>query len=794
MALVSTSIPNLVNGVSQQPYALRLASQCEIQENAHSSVVEGLRKRPPSRFKGRVRSTPVAEGSVYTHVIDRDQNEKYIVVIQNGYLQVFDLNGNEKPVHAPNGWGYLGAAEPATSFSVVTVADYTFIVNKTITVQKSGQMLATRPWEALCWIKQGNYSTVYNLYVDNSLVGSFKTPDGSVAEHKDQIRTEYITAQLVAQFRGNLDFQVSQVGSTIHFFRKNFGGFTARTEDSFGDQAMSLIKDSVQRFSDLPKRGVSGFRIQVRGDQSSSFDDYYVEYKDDGSYNGVWVESFKGGEPFHLEWSTMPYSLIRNPDGSFTFKMIEWTGREVGDLQSAPYPSFVGKKISDVFFHRNRLGFIADENVVFSRAGDFFNFFRETVTAVLDSDPIDVAVSHTKVSLLRHAVPFNETLLLFSDKTQFQLASGDLLTPKTVTINQTTEFESSLLAKPVGAGRNVYFCVNKGGYTGVREYYVDGDTKTNDASDITAHVPKYVPGNVIKLAASSNEDMMVALSRNERSALYVYKYYWSTSEKLQSSWSKWTFPYNVTVLNADFIESNLYVILQDNKGVYIEVFSVEPGRTDGDLGYTIHLDRRIDGAHGMVAVSYFPQADITHVVLPYMTDRNWQFVANPGGAGPWKPGQVMLYDDHFYDDAHQYFVFVFKGNIGRNWVAGSKYTFRYRFSTFILKEEAVGGGQMSVGEGRLQLRNCSVIFNSTGYFRAEVTPFRRQTYTYTFSRVVGSGRNILGQVSIEQGRYKWPIMEKNDQVVIELINDTYLPCHFLSAEWEADYTLRSKRL
>ena len=794
MALVSTSIPNLVNGVSQQPYALRLASQCEVQENAHSSVVEGLRKRPPSRFMGRVRTSPVVEGSVYTHVIDRDQNEKYIVIIQNGRLQVFDLEGNEKTVNAPDGWSYLGAMEPATSFSVMTVADYTFICNKSVYVQGKNDLLPNRPQEALCWIKQGNYSTIYNLRVEGSLVASFKTPDGSLAEHKDQIRTEYIASQLAAQFSVNTAWYVGVTGSTIYFYRKDGLGFTASTEDSFGDQAMSLVKGSVQRFSDLPRRGVNGFKVQVRGDQSSSFDDYYVEYTDDGSHNGVWTESFKGGQVYLLDRMTMPFALVREANGTFTFKALNWAGRQVGDTDSAPFPSFVGRRISDVFFHRNRLGFIADENVVFSRAGDFFNFFRETITAVLDSDPIDVAVSHTKISILRHAVPFNETLLLFSDKTQFHLASGDLLTPKTVAIDQATEFESSLLSKPVGAGRNVYFCVNKGNYTGVREYYVDGETKTNDAADITAHVPKYVPGNVIKLAASSNEEMLVALSRNDRSALYVYKYYWSGSEKLQSSWSKWTFPAGVSVLNADFIESNLYVILQDEKGVYIEVFSIEPGRTDGNLGYTVHLDRRIDGVHRTVQVSYSPETDLTNIVLPYVSSTDYQFVAYPGGAGPWKQGQVMLYQDLIYNPNTNQYVFVFKGNVGRNWVAGAKYTFRYRFSTFILKEEAVGGGQMSVGEGRLQLRNCSVIFNNTGYFRAEVTPFRRQTYTYTFSRVVGSGKNILGQVSIEQGCYKWPIMEKNDQVTIELVNDTYLPCHFLSAEWEADYTIRSKRL
>lgn len=47
MPLVNKAISNLINGVSQQPETLRLPSQCEAQINGFSSVVEGLKKRPP---------------------------------------------------------------------------------------------------------------------------------------------------------------------------------------------------------------------------------------------------------------------------------------------------------------------------------------------------------------------------------------------------------------------------------------------------------------------------------------------------------------------------------------------------------------------------------------------------------------------------------------------------------------------------------------------------------------------------------------------------------------------------
>ena len=44
MPLISRTIPNLVQGISQQPEILRLNSQATSQVNGFSSVVEGLKK------------------------------------------------------------------------------------------------------------------------------------------------------------------------------------------------------------------------------------------------------------------------------------------------------------------------------------------------------------------------------------------------------------------------------------------------------------------------------------------------------------------------------------------------------------------------------------------------------------------------------------------------------------------------------------------------------------------------------------------------------------------------------
>ena len=126
--LVSYTIPNLIQGISQQPDAQREPSQGETQINGMSSLAEGLRKRESTHVVAKVSNSSF--GDVYFHQILRDSAEKYLVVVGKTAIKVFDLEGNEKTVSAPSGYGYLSSVVSATSdIRAATIADYTFISN-----------------------------------------------------------------------------------------------------------------------------------------------------------------------------------------------------------------------------------------------------------------------------------------------------------------------------------------------------------------------------------------------------------------------------------------------------------------------------------------------------------------------------------------------------------------------------------------------------------------------------------------------------------------------------------------
>lgn len=194
MSLVSSSIPNLINGVSQQPFTLRLASQSTEQINALSSVVDGLKKRPPSIHLAKLNNVPL--DTAFSHTINRDKTEQYEVVIHGGNLKVFDLTGVEKTVAFPDGKVYLTSANPDQDFAAVSVADYTFIVNKTFKVDFLGNLFVPeRPFEGLIWVKQGAYSCTYKIEVDGE-IAEYSTLDSGASINAASIQTQHIALQL----------------------------------------------------------------------------------------------------------------------------------------------------------------------------------------------------------------------------------------------------------------------------------------------------------------------------------------------------------------------------------------------------------------------------------------------------------------------------------------------------------------------------------------------------------------------------------------------------------------------
>jgi hypothetical protein len=374
---------------------------------------------------------------------------------------------------------------------------------------------------------------------------------------------------------------------------------------------------------------------------------------------------------------------------------------------------------------------------------------------------------------------FNTSLMLFADQAQFQLTAKDILTPKTAVINVTTEFEIEAKAKPTSSGSSIFFGVTKGNYSGIKEYIVQPLTFTNDASDITAHVPKYIPKNLFKLSSSNLENIVVGLSKNERNALYVYKYYWkAVDEKVQSSWSKFIFDADAVILDADFINTTMYLVVKRSDGTYLEAMDLQEV-TDAALGVRILLDQKVP-----LTGVYDSVNNWTTWTTPYLVDTTHRVVLGDSFTGqralvkaPTAPTTSTLRVSGNFSTGLCYI--------------GKPYTLRYTFSPVIFKDEQL----TALIHQRLKLKNFEILYDASGFFKAEVTPDKRGTYNYVYSgKTLGDSSMKLGDVSLGTGKFSFPIMGDSMKSTVTIINDSVLPSTLQAAEWEGILTAPSKHL
>jgi len=816
MAVISRAIPTLLRGISQSSDALKQPDHADIQDNADSNPVLGLTKRSGFQYVTSLSSSTL--GNVHIQTINRDANERYVAIFSNGNVRVFELDGTEKTVNKPDGTAYLNTSTPRSVMKTVTIADFTFVVNTSITAAMDSTLSGGTGTKAIIFINQATADTTYSVTIDGVTVTDNTSGDSTLS-------TDTIAADLKTGLDSGLTgFTITRNGPVLYVRKNDNSNFSIDGSDTQGDTKMTIIKDSVQRFTDLPTVSPNGYVVEIKGDEDTNFDNYYVKFvtNNGGAFEeGQWEETVEAGITFKFDYATMPHVLIRQADGNFRFARVDgdtytaggqsftlpkWGERTVGDVISAPDPSFIGNKINNVFFFRNRLGFLAGDNVILSRVSEFFNFFPETVVSVLDNEPIDVAASHTKVAILKSAVTMGEKLILFSEQTQFVLtSSADNLTPKTANVIVVTEFESSAAAQPVGSGSSIYFLTQKGSFAGIREYILQGESQIRDAANVTIHVPRLIPTNVFKMAVSTNQDILVVLGSDNPNKLYVYRWlYGGDGQKALSSWFTYSINTNRSILNVDFIGTDLFAVIEEANKVTLEKIPFETEFREANASFEYHLDHKVTEATTGVSVSYSSGTGLSTFTVPYRLRANMNIVGRYLGSGETSTfvdaqgntktlvsGQVLSTTNLTNGSTS---TITATGDFRNSkFIIGEPFEMHYRFSKQRLTEQGAGSPEY-VG-GRLQIHHFYIKYEDAGFFKVEVTPENRDTSIHKFTgRLLGSASASIGQINLDTGTFKVPIMSKSDRVDIDVKNDTFLPTRLASAEFEGVFHIRSRRI
>jgi hypothetical protein len=790
--LYSQTIKNIVSGISQQPAILRLPEQLEEQINGYSTEVGGLQKRAPTVHIKNLFVSPSSTYRPLVHVVKRDEEEKYIMIFDgNGSCKIYDEDGKEYKVTIDaKSASYLSGVDPRKYLKCITIADYTFIVNTKKKVAMTGKVWDSGRWKgtqgALFNVKSGQYGRTYACIINDVTIASYTTPDGSNASDSTKVDVNWIAEQLATAARKN-GWTVATGDSWLYVKKAGTTIKTVKIKDGYNGMSMFGIYHAVQNFNNLPRSAPNGFTVQVKG-ATNVADDYYVRYDGDTQ---LWTECARPETPTTLDSSTMPQGLVRNADMSFTLKPLDWDDRDVGDEDSNPEPSFVGATINDIFFYRNRLGLISGENVILSRSASFFNFWFASVVDMQDTDPIDLAVSHNSVSILYHAVPFDEELLLFSNDTQFLLRADGVLSPKNCSITEVTEFTCNPYVRPVGAGRRVYFPTERAEFTTIKEYFtIEDTTNLKDAQDVTSHVPSFIPNGVYKIVSSNTENVLGFFTIGAESKVYIYKYLFVDNSRLQSSWSYWEFN-GARILGGGFINSTLYLVFDRQGMITLESVSFTYNTKDYEEyePYRVFMDRKVV----LPAITSDAYDDIegrTKVDMKTMyggtlkAGVSYGLVDSKGFFRKWTPEEMV--------DGRYVWL---QGNwVGRRLIEGELYKFKAKFSEVMIRKQD-DNGVTAYTEGRLQLRNFWVNYENCGYIKAIVECFDKETYEYVMTaRLLGSGRNKIGLTALETGQFKFPVQSLSSNCSISIETELPMPVALIGAGWEGVYYKRATRV
>jgi hypothetical protein len=457
----------------------------------------------------------------------------------------------------------------------------------------------------------------------------------------------------------------------------------------------------------------------------------------------------------------------------FDVSPVAWDLRLVGDEVSNPEPSFIGSAIRELFLYRGRLGFLADDAVILSEAGEVFNFWRTTVLDLPDTDPIDITSGVRDVVLFRNAVVTADACLLFSDRHQFSLLGDPVLTPATAQLTPIRAFENLTQAHPVDTGRGAIFVRFDGTFGNLMEASLLRDDVTFRFEELFVQAPRYIEGAALSLAHSTLTGLTLTLAA-DAGILYAHQTFLDDQEnRLQSAAHRWTFAADTLVRGLGFFEAELRLIVERAEGWFLESMLTDAETTEGGRPIT-HLDRRVD--QSQMSLSYDGGTDTTTIDLPYDIDAGGEIQVVDAASGLRVPITGSGAD----------FVEVHGDLSASDLYAGESYDMAVTLTEPVIQTQSPRGGLVPRTGRPLDVHHLYLYVAETAFLRVSVAVDLRDSSSEEFSAAgLGTGLLLEGELNLFTGDADFAILGQSTEIAVTIHNDTPFPSFIQSGRWEA---------
>ena len=688
--------------------------------------------------------------------------------------------------------GYLRGAE-ANDIELLTLNDYTYVLNKKKTVAMKAMTTDALSTDAFVVIYVVAYNAKYEVII-NGVTISYTTPEDATAGDAD---VPTVVSNLVTNINAAggaaANCVATAVGSGIHVTKVT--SITASGGPQEG--AIYAFIDKVSDLGKLPVQCHDGMKVKIVNSESILADDMWVKFSTSGTATngvGAWEESNAPEIEYQFDPLTMPHQLVRQADGSFSYSAIDWVSRDVGDDITNPLPTFVGSTIRNMFFYRNRFGFLSGGNVIMSKAASFYDFFAGSAQVAAADDPIDISASSTKPVFLNYVKTTSAGLVLFSDNEQFLLSTdSDILSPETAKINTLAAFECDTNISAVDLGSSIAFVSKSPLWSRVFEIANISTTDPPTTFNTTGIVPELVPSNIDNVVSSPGMSML-SLGKAGDSTLYQYRFYQTSEGRKASTWYKWDL--TGTLVDQFFDTSTFYAIVSDGTNVSINSIDLRQASDEGFL--TLPTGEKTDVCMDMYTTNpyrIYPSSgvlDKTRVYLPFThhAGKKLAVVALGGyiggtlGATEASVGAI-IYPTVAGSAPNQY-VDIDGDYRGKNLILGYVYTMTVDLPKLYYSPASEGQAKNDYTSD-LIIHRIKISTGLSGPVKYNVNltgiPNRSETisaimpYTYTANDVAMAAESV----------HDVPVYQRNNNISLSIVGDTPLPVSLLGMTWEGKY-------
>ena len=551
MPAVTQRVDDYLGGVSRQSDDKKLPGQVEECINGYPDPTFGLTKRPGFQHIGNLGTGTTYDNSKW-FFISRTDTEKYIGCItpvpsgqSQGAIAIWNAAtfATCNITYGTGAQAYLTGTR--TDYDILTIQDKSIVTNKTTTVAKNADPTFNANRQGTIRITGVSNDTTYNISVAGNAISAYTSPNNATY---DTVLTE-LKSRIDGLNVSNLT--VTKLKDSLRLVRTGASFTLTGTGGAFSNQ-LNVFQDQVASLDELPSESVHNHVVKVinSGALTSS---YFLKYvaNNGTSGPGYWAETLAPDTSTGLNAATMPHELVNTGVNAFTFQRVTWDARAVGDDETNSHPSFVGQKITQSFFHNNRLGFLSGDTVSMSQSAKFFNFYHTSAQTVTDSDPIDISASTVKPVALHSVIPSTQGLVLFSANQQFLMGAGDgILTPAKTVIRTIANYEMDTIIDPVDTGTTINFISKTPSYTRVFAMVTRGENENPQVADIGRVVNEWIPSSVDTLISSA-QNQFIAFSGQSTRYIYFFRQYAEGKDIKLQTWFNWLAPGTVQTIAAD---------------------------------------------------------------------------------------------------------------------------------------------------------------------------------------------------------------------------------------------------